>query len=538
MTERDDIVRRLQALEPLIRKLCGICGVPGVSLGVVLSGDVIFRLNLGYRNLETSAATDSDTVYPIGTIAKTFTASAIGILVSEGKLSWNTLIRDILPEFRSRDLTISQNLTVLDLLCHRGGLARSNQWWQGAGGELLQEKRQTIPFYSTLEPVGTFRSDWAYSNWGYAILGEVIERASGLRYGDFLSKRIFQPLELDCTTTAEPVAANKHNVAKPYAALDDATLHPLPQPPVHGNAIMVPAMGISSSLNDLCKYAIALLHAQRTECRGGNTSHLVLQNAKTHLAGHIFTAQGTMEKSYACGFYRSQLPSTVMGMGWNSIYVKKMPTIIPRGHCGPLIAHGGSLPGYHSAIALLPELEAGVVVCTNSIGLGDASGWISMALVEALIDSPNPTDFTQYATEAAIGHVNSVPALQDKLRKAKRSSMFVPPRPLSQYTGRYRDADRDWVIDIRHRDAGHLEVLFQGLESQVWPLTYYEDDTFLWLTERNEQARRGRMTTYPQGDVFKLIFMGNGSLIDRVCWPQEPGLAKEKQCFTKEETAQ
>ncbi|GIC93069.1 serine hydrolase domain-containing protein [Aspergillus udagawae] len=444
------------------------------------------------RDLQTSAKPDSDTVYPVGTLAKTFTAGALGILVHEGQLKWDTLVRDVLPQSRSRDVTVSHNLTVLDLLCHRGGLARSNHWWQGAGGVLLQEK-------------------------SYAILGEIIEQARGLSYRDPLVEKIFKPLQLDRTTTADPVATAWPNIAKPYAALDDGSLYPLPQPPVHGDTIIVPAMGISSSVNDLLKYSVGLLRAHRVESTAGNIDDIILHNATTHLAEHIFTAE--------------TLPSTVMGMGWNSLYVEKMPVLTPRGHCGQLICHGGSIPGYHSALALLPQIDAAIVVCTNSTGLGDSSGWISMALIEALVDTPSANDFIRYATEAANGHFSSVPALMKKLEEARTSSV---PRDLSQYIGRYIDTERDWVIDVRAKEPGQLEVFFQGLESQAWPLNHYEREMFLWITPRDTQAKRARMTTYSQGDIFKLVFMGSDDSIDRVCWLQEPGLFMDKQCFMKE----
>ncbi|GFF32371.1 aspartate aminotransferase, cytoplasmic [Aspergillus udagawae] len=374
----------------------------------------------------------------VGTLAKTFTAGALGILVHEGQLKWDTLVRDVLPQSRSRDVTVSHNLTVLDLLCHRG----------------------------------------------YAILGEIIEQARGLSYRDPLVEKIFKPLQLDRTTTADPVATAWPNIAKPYAALDDGSLYPLPQPPVHGDTIIVPAMGISSSVNDLLKYSVGLLRAHRVESTAGNIDDIILHNATTHLAEHIFTAETVTEKSYACG-----------------------------------------------ALALLPQIDAAIVVCTNSTGLGDSSGWISTALIEALVDTPSANDFIRYATEAANGHFSSVPALMKKLEEARTSSV---PRDLSQYIGRYIDTERDWVIDVRAKEPGQLEVFFQGLESQAWPLNHYEREMFLWITPRDTQAKRARMTTYSQGDIFKLVFMGSDDSIDRVCWLQEPGLFMDKQCFMKE----
>lgn len=474
-------------------------------------------------------------MYPIGTLAKAFTASAVGILVDEAKLKWSSRIRDLLPDFQSVEPMIAQNLTVADLLCHRGGLARSNHWWLGAEGELLLKKSQTIPFYNTLSPAGTFRGDWAYSNWGYAVIGEVIERLSGMEYGDFVSQKIFQPLNLRNTTTKGRQSTTVENMAKPYAALDDGSLYPLPEAPFGDGTIMVPAQGGSSTANDLLKYSIALLEAQQYETEGGNGSSApLLKNAVTQLSGKIYTAKSMLEKSYAFGFYRSQLPSTITGMGWNAMYVKKMPKLTPGVQSGPVVAHGGSLAGYHSSLALLPELNASIVVCTNSIGLGDASGWISMAIIEALIDTPKPTDFVAYATEAAKGHVESVSSLSSRLEEARDTTAALS-KPLAEYAGRYYDRVHDWVIEIRLKEGGSLEVAFQGLDSQAWPLNHYEHNTFLWLASRNEQAKRGRMTTYPLTDVFKLVFQSNDKgVIDRVCWPHEPALPLDKQCFIKD----
>ena len=530
------VAERLVSLEPIIKKICSVAGAPGISLAVSYQGEVVHRANYGYRDVEASLPTNSDTMYPIGTLAKTFTASAIGILVDEGKLKWTTPIREILPEFQSSDPTVNENLTVVDLLCHRGGLARSNLWWQGAEGVLFLDKSETISFYNKLAPVGSFRADWAYSNWGYAVVGEVIEKLSGMWYGEYLSKKIFEPLGLNHTTTRSLDSATAENVAKPYAALDDTSPYLLPQPPVHEGTIMAPAMGGSSSADDLLRYSMALLEAQHFETNGSKTSPApVLKNALTHLSGHIFTAKSMLEKSYAFGFYRSQLPSTVLGMGWNSIYVKKMPKLVPRGHCGPVIAHGGSLPGYHTAMALLPDLGSSVVVCTNSIALGDVSGWVSLAIIEALIDTPRPSDFASLATEAAQANANNVSVLVERLEVA-RTTANSSPRPLGEYIGRYYDRAHNWAIEIRKNKSGDgLEVAFQGLNSQVWALKHYENDTFLWLASREEQAKRGRMTTYPLvANHFKLIFQnGADGAINSVCWPHEAGVPMAEQCFMR-----
>ena len=532
--EKAAIVDRLAALEPTIKHICAVAGTPGISIGVSFNGEVIHRASHGLRDVEASLPADSDTRFPIGTLAKTFTASAVAMLVHQGLLRWDTPIREILPNFKSSNPTVEENLNVVDLLSHRSGLERSNYWWQGAEGALLLRKKDLLPFYAKLRKTGAFRGDWAYSNWGYALVGEIIEKLSGISYGEYVSRNVLEPLQLE-STTMQPLSPDSNsNLAKPYAALDDASPFLLPRPSFSDERIMGPAMGGVSSADDLLRYSMALLESHRSESGAIQTSAApVLKNGLMQLSGHIFTARSTLEKSYAFGFYRSQLPSSVLGMGWNSIYVKSMPKLVPRGHCGPVIAHGGSLPGYHSSIALLPEIGASVVVCTNSIALGDTSGWTSLAIIEALIDAPHPSDFRSLASEAAGNNVRNVSKLWKSLEESKTPG--TTHKPLEEYVGHYADSLHDWIIDIRKKDETNLEVVFQGLDSQAWALSHYESDTFLWLASREEQAKRCRMTTYPLiANHFKIIFQADAKgAIERLYWPHEAGVPVNEQYFIK-----
>ncbi|KAM3539820.1 hypothetical protein ARSEF1564_007261 [Beauveria bassiana] len=530
------IQQRLDALEPVIKRICAVAGTPGISIGISRNGQVAHRASYGLADIEAKSPATSKTVYPIGTMAKALTASAVGILVHEGKLQWNTPIREILPGFQTRSAAVTSHLNVVDLLSHRAGLARSNFWWQGVEGKLLLEKSQLLDFYSKLEPTGSFRADWAYSNWGYALVGEVIEAVSGMSYGDFMEQKLLRPLGMNDATFGS-ISPSDPNLAKPYSIMDDGSTHLMPLPPVHSDTIMAPAMGGRSSADDLLTYSMALLQAYKSESgRAADYGRSpVLRHALMQLSGHIFTGRSMFEKSYAFGFYRSQLPSTVLGMGWNSIYVKEMPVLVPGPgvSSGPVIAHGGSLPGYHVAMALLPELDSSVVVCTNSIALGDVSGWVSMAVLEALMETPQPSDYVKLATEAARASVGNVSRLQHTLQQQK--TLDSPHKALGEYVGRYKHATMDWFIDVRLRADRQLEVVFMGLDSQAWAMEYYEADTFLWLASRGEQARRGRMTTYPLvANHFKLEFMADAQgQIDRLCWAHEVGLPLSQQCFLK-----
>jgi hypothetical protein len=175
---RTTLEERLQTLNPTIQSICKVAGAPGISLAVIHNGKPIHRASFGFRDVENKKPVTGSTQFPIGTMAKTFTAAAVGALVAEGKLTWETPIKNIIPELHTASATVNHNLTIVDLLSHRAGLGRSNFWWQGADATLLLKKEDLLSYYNKLPITGQFRADWGYSNWGYALAGEVIERVS------------------------------------------------------------------------------------------------------------------------------------------------------------------------------------------------------------------------------------------------------------------------------------------------------------------------------------------------------------------------
>ncbi|KAG5950177.1 hypothetical protein E4U53_005415 [Claviceps sorghi] len=538
--DMDRIKEGLMTLTPQIKKICSIAGTPGLALSVTCHGELFHEFNHGLADVEGGREVAPSTIFPIGALAKALTASAVGILVDSGLLAWTSLVKDVLPGFRSRSDTVTDNVTVVDLLSHRTGLAKSNFWWQGAEGALLIDKAQLLRYYREFEPTGAFRADWAYSNWGYAVVGEVIEAVSGVPYAEFVARRILRPLRMR-HTTCWPVDPGRPEVARPYAAMDDGTPRLVAFPAVDGHTIMGPAMGGSSTAGDLAKYATALLRAYRYETEGRPGRPPVLRHAVMQLTGHMFTARSMLEKSYALGFYRSQLPSTILGMGPNAGYVRRMPTLVPRdAGVGPVLAHGGSLPGYSVALALLPELDSSVVVCTNSFALGYVSGWVTLAALEALIEMPLLSDYVQLAREAAAAAAEDVRRLRGIMDRDRPSPWPPKPhRPRGEYIGRYTHAVfPDWFLDIRQRGEKRfehrLEVVFMGLDSQAWMMEHYYGDVFLWLADREEQVRRGRMTTYLVADHFKLEFQTNErGEIDSLCWAHEAKIPLREQRFWK-----
>lgn len=570
------IQERLVQLDDSIKQICAVAGTPGLSLVVSHGGEVIHRRHFGVSDVEAQRTVTARTLYPIGTLAKALTASAVALLVDDGRLEWTTAIKDVLPGFRSRSDAVAQELTVVDLLAHRTGLSRANHWWQGVEGVVLPDKSQLLDLYGALPPVGPFRQTWGYSNWGYALVGAVIEAVSGLPYADFVEQRLLHPLGMHKTCFRKQELTTTLDLARPYAALDDASPCRIAYPEMN-ETLMAPAMGGTATADDLMTYTLALLKSYRAEgmkmktqttttASSGDTApsdapngrqqhhqdQPVLRHVRTQLAGHAVIAPTTPEKTYAMGFYRSARPGTVAGMGANAAYVRAMPALV-----GPtsdddddddddndavVLAHGGHLPGYTTAMALLPDRAASVVVCTNSIGLGYVSGWVAMAALEALLETPTPSDYAALAAEAAHScarEVDRVRAVFQGPRPAAgdlTTTTPTSPRDWSRYVGRYRHRVQDWFLDVRGGvdDGSGLRVVFAGLDSQAWALHHVVDDTFVWLADRDEQARRGRMTTMLVAEHFKLVFRADDAgRVQGLRWPYEAGIPEEDQLFDR-----
>ncbi|KAF2791295.1 beta-lactamase/transpeptidase-like protein [Melanomma pulvis-pyrius CBS 109.77] len=482
-----ELVSRLQNLNPTIHAICTTAGAPGLSIGVLHSKHFIHSRH--YASL-----------------SKSLTASAVGILVDDGKLSWTTPIRSVLPDLDSQDNIVNEQATVVDLLSHNTGLAVSNHWWNGAGGEVLLAKNATMAAFNALPRNGKFRNKFYYSNWGYCLLGEMIEKLSGMAYNAFLQKRIFIPLQMKRTSAVHNDSDT--NLAKPFAILDDKSAFLLPYPKVQEGTLMAPAQAVRSSTNDMLLYSSALMEAYKSNL------------------------PGTLEATYGFGVYRFQLPQTIAGVGCNPMFVKSMPNIVPGPHGGLVLRHHGSVARYTSFFVLLPEYDVAFFVAVNSIGLGDPAGWIAQLIIECVVETPCPSDYVALAHEAAEAHADRQASNARSLEEERKEG--TQPKPLTAYVGDYVGLGGLFKIQIRLIDDAYLQLAFQGLDSQVFDLQHYQHDMFTWVIPFNELAKRVRFTFAGPG-VYKLNFMANAdSEIDRVCWLNEPGLPEGESCLSKQ----
>jgi CubicO group peptidase (beta-lactamase class C family) len=242
---------RVRELDAYFAKAAKDWNVPGLAIGIVHKGQLIFAKGYGVRDVGSRAPVDTQTIFAIASTTKAITAAAVAMLVDEGKVRWDDPVTKYVPTFEMYDPWATREATVRDLVTHRGGLPNADYLWTH-GDNSRDEVIRRIRF---IRPTYSFRGGYVYHNVMYTEAGAVIEAASGMSWDEFLQRRIFQPLGMTRSFTTLADAKTKDNRAEPHGRQND-TLR------VSGNSLadgIGPAGSVWSSVADMSKWVKFLL---------------------------------------------------------------------------------------------------------------------------------------------------------------------------------------------------------------------------------------------------------------------------------------
>ncbi|KAM5472503.1 hypothetical protein MauCBS54593_003095 [Microsporum audouinii] len=491
-------LQNLDELRPTIAEILRVSGAAGASIGV-MQGNEVYTAAFGHRDFRDGLEPDENTIYHLASLSKSFTAAGIGILVADGKLSWDQKVSDILPSFQHFDAQIREESTIMDFLSHRTGLASKNALWQQDGPELLLDKADTIPVSSYLEILEPFRSKWLYNNWGYDLGSQIIEQASGMPWGAFLRERILSPLGLNNTHTS--VDIEQENYAHGYMPSLGGQLSDVGRPEIGDGTVQQGANGVKSSVSDLLKYYKATLSTWKAEIDGDSASS-PLKNVRDLLTGHIvLDSNSKIGQWYGAGWAIAELPAPLGSMGTNTMFLPEMP-LVGKGTTkkSTVWYHNGSLVGFFSSVHILPESDTIIIVLINSIPKNDCADWLGQLLLEELLGNPDKNDYVSLAEESAAGYVKMWEQLGKDFKASKKPGTNT--LPLEAYAGRYYNKPRDWFIEVVHSN-GSLSFSFQGRASQKHKLEVHGEDAFSWILTEEESRNLAR---WPDLDVPTYVF--------------------------------
>ncbi|HEX6913051.1 MAG TPA: serine hydrolase domain-containing protein, partial [Longimicrobium sp.] len=226
--------------------------VPGMAMAVVKDDSVVYMRGFGTRTVGRDEPVDAHTSFAIASTTKAFTATAIAMLVDEGRVRWDDPVSMHIPGFRvAADPGLASALTVRDLLSHRTGLPTADLLWYASGSsseDILRRLRYVRPFASP-------RTRYQYNNNAYMLAGMVVQHASGMPWAEFVRTRILQPLGMDETLTGFAGLDARGNVATPHLEVRD-TVRPIRYLDFDN---IGPAGSINSSVHDMAKWIRAQL---------------------------------------------------------------------------------------------------------------------------------------------------------------------------------------------------------------------------------------------------------------------------------------
>ena len=203
-------------VDVLVENTLKTFNVPGIAVGIVKDGQLVLAKGYGVANIKTQQKMDANTLVGIASNSKAFTASALAILVDEGKINWDDKVKKYLPEFKMNNNYVTEEFTIRDLLTHKSGLGL------GAGDLMIWPDghdftpKDIVRNIQYLKPVSGFRTKYDYDNLLYVIAGEVIEKVSGKSWCDFVEERLMQPIGMTKSAASWRRLKDTTNVIVPH----------------------------------------------------------------------------------------------------------------------------------------------------------------------------------------------------------------------------------------------------------------------------------------------------------------------------------
>lgn len=417
--------------------------VPGVAVAVIHDGRVLLSKGYGYRDLEKRLPVTSKTLFPIASITKPVTATAAAILVDDGKINWNDRVREHLPKFRLHAEEAAAQLTIRDCLAHRTGIPLALRRWLGTAE--WSEKHMSPEFaYRTLrylEPTGPARIRYQYSNSGFLITGQIIDKHGG-SWEELIQKRLLNPLRMNRTNFSVKKSQADSDHAKPYI-LHEGEFERIDFFPLD---VVAPAAGINSSVEEMARFLRLYLGQGELDGR-----RIVSKAAmKDLLTPEVVLPESNRYRSVN-GFH---------SMGWQVF-------LLDGEKWG---RHTGSWTGFTAVVGYCPKRKCGYVVLTN-LAFRSTAELVENNIRDRL-RGKKPRELFAILRRIDEENEESTKKFRQKWRPP-RIKETTPAHPLSGYAGTYsHPAYGDFVVTL---DEGALRWRHHGYRGQ---LKHYHYDVF------------------------------------------------------------
>lgn len=467
----------VREFEDYVSKLMEKTKVPGIAVGISVDGNMEYFKGFGVSDIEKNQPVTKDTVFGLASVTKSFTALCINLLAEEKKLSVSHPVKQYLPEFTILRSNTADKMTLHSFLTHTSGIPplpsldyvnelsitveeyladpmalRNKPDDSLQGKPVIRTNKDLLRFIAnySFEPLGRPGQYMSYSNDCFSLLGEVIERVSGVSFEQYLKKNVLEPLGMD-HTFIDVAALSNFEFQGLYYRDEKGNLA---KAPWKHRETFVSSGSLKSSTRDLLRYTS--LYIEKGFCG----SNRICETATTD---RITSPYYSIETGSYYGYGFQVEPRYCDGV--------------------TLVHHGGNIVGVASYIGFIPEKKLSVCVLSNLSGFPASK--VFFAAINGILNLPRnyheprvpaasipPEHAAKFAGLYASGEGTEVSIAFDGknlyyIVHGKNRNIAYPAIPTSYSSIR---VDRD--IDLENdEDSTDLYFLFDA-KGNVWAMRH------------------------------------------------------------------
>ena len=472
--QEPDVSKKLEGFDAYMDQLLKDWNTPGIGVGIVINDKLVFAKGYGYRDYGRKLPFTPTTLCPIASNSKLFTAVAAGMLVGQGKLTWDQPVRDAVPAIQFYNDQLNNNVTLRDMLSHRTGVTRHDLIWFKSPFT----RKELFEKLKYLEPQQPMRETFLYNNLMFSAVGYIIELKSSKTWEKYVRENIFEPLDMNTSTytISDMLKLPDHGV--PYREKRDSfELYQIPY--YEDTEGVAPAGAIISNINELSHWLVALMN-------DGN------YNGKQVLPPNVLKA--TMQPAIglpnalgeALGYWEVLNPDYGMGR----------QTASYRGHL--MTFHGGDLPGFHSQVSFLPNEKIGVIVLVIGDHAAPLYNVVSYNVYERLLGM-DQTPWSERRLKIRLANKKAGTEARAKAG-GDRVPNTKPSHPLSDYAAEYENPAYG-IVKIGCKSE-QLDFTFHEFQ---YPLSHFHYDRFDSPDDEQYGKFSVNFRTNPQGDISEAV---------------------------------
>jgi CubicO group peptidase (beta-lactamase class C family) len=467
----EQVTHALQELEKLAQKQIQENALPGLAVAVVFQDKTVYAKGFGVRDTSTKEPIDADTVFQLASVSKSIASTVIAELVGEGKITWDSKLSALDPTFEMFDPWVTREITIRDMYAHRSGLPEH-------AGDLLEDlgftRGEILHRLRYQHPASSFRSHYAYTNFGITEGGVAAAKAYDLDWEKASEEKLYRPSGMTLTSSRYADFTARKNKALGHVLVDGKWVQKFKR----DADAQSPAGGVSSSVNDVAKWL-------RLQLANGKFDGKQIVDEKALAETH--------HPQMLTGFNPfTGLPS-FYGLGWNVSYDDQ----------GRLrLNHSGAFAlGAATHVNLAPSEQLGIVVLTNAYPIGMAEALGTTFMDTALYGKPTQDWFAifkqAFSNPAAVGTVLG-------FDYSKPPASPAPALKNGAYVGRYTN-NYFGDVSVVEKDGGLAIV--EGPKNKTFPMQHYDRDTFTYETADENAVGRSGVTFIvgPDGKAGQVV---------------------------------